>query len=129
MMSQRKVKVARDLTVIARYFVKKPGTVNGVHYTSGSIVLLVRNDAGKECLVTIRPNGVHSCGCDAYAEDKGRGKRQCYHVTYGVKLEQEREEVAAKIVDALYTLTIEVKKKPLREIIPAGERAPLKIAS
>jgi hypothetical protein len=112
-MRQKKAKAIRDVTIIARYFIKKP---HG-KYQVGDVVLLVRNDKNIQYLVTIKPDGENACSC--------RADRKCYHLTYCEMIESAREAAAEKIIDAIYTMVLEVKKKPVKEVVPSRDLAPL----
>ncbi len=84
----------RDLTILVRYRIKKDYAPKGLH--AGDIVLLVRNEAGKEYYVTLRRNKAHSCTCVASAE---YGKR-CYHINNMAIAENARIAAsrAAKVI-------------------------------
>lgn len=142
--------VQREVTIISRYYIKKSGIYNDVLYVSGSVVLLVENDKGVRYTVTIRPNKIHSCTCDAFAEKKGNGKHLCYHIKHCRTLENARERAAKKeltaienakvaaaeqelaAIEAARTLAkeveaivVEAEKELAREVVPARDKAPL----
>lgn len=73
----------RELTIIRRYFIKQDYAPKGLH--KGDVVLIVRNDAGKEYEVILRRNKAHSCNCAA-----GQHSRKCYHVDTCVTVENNR---------------------------------------
>ncbi len=73
-MASKKKEQKRDLLILVRYTIKKDYPPKGLH--AGDIVLLVRNDQGREYYVTLRRNRAHSCTCTGNAE---YGKR-CYHI-------------------------------------------------
>lgn len=121
-MSQKKA-VARQITVIARFFIKKSGVSNGVSYKAGDVVLLVRNDKGVEYYTTIRANGVHSCSCPA--------KKTCYHITQCSTIEGAREAAAEKALAVLAlakeveAICVEAERETTRSHVPTRELAPL----
>ena len=122
-MSQKKA-VARQITVIARFFIKKSGTSNGVRYEAGSVILLLENDKGARYYTVIRANGVHSCSCPA--------KKTCYHITQCSTIEGAREAAAEKalavlaLVKEVEAIVVEAEKELAREVVvPAREKAPL----
>ena|SRR2546429_9303030 len=92
----------RELNIIRRYFIKQDYAPKGLH--RGDVVLIVRNDQGKEYEVILRRNKAHSCNCAA-----GQHSRRCYHVSTLVQAENARIEarLAAKKVVTLPVKPIE----------------------
>jgi hypothetical protein len=85
-MSKGKAIVEREITILARYVVKRSAGV----YLRGSIIFLVKNDQQQQYQVTLRRNGVHSCQCD----HNTKGHKRCYHITRCVEAHNKR--VAAR---------------------------------
>lgn len=83
----------REITIIRRYTIKQDYAPMGLH--KGDVVLVVRNDAGKEYTITLRRNKAHSCTCVA-----GQHSRRCYHVSTLIQVENARFDAAraAKVV-------------------------------
>ncbi len=82
-MASSKKTAKRDLLILVRYTIKKDYAPKGLH--AGDIVLLVRNDQGKEYYVTLRRNKAHSCTCKANTEFG----RKCYHINQMVELHND----------------------------------------
>ena len=82
-MASSKKEQKRDLLVLVRYTIKKDYPPKGLH--AGDVVLLVRNDQGKEYYVTLRRNKAHSCTCKANTEFG----RKCYHINQMVELHND----------------------------------------
>lgn len=87
----------REITIIRRYFLKADYAPKGLH--KGDVVLIVRNDQGKEYEVILRRNKAHSCSCPA-----GQHSHKCYHVSTLAQVENARIEArlaarAAKVVE------------------------------
>lgn len=82
-MATSKKTTKREVLILVRYTIKKDYPPKGLH--AGDVVLLVRNDQGKEYYVTLRRNKAHSCTCSA-----GQHSRKCYHVSTMVELENAR---------------------------------------
>jgi hypothetical protein len=87
----------RELTIIRRYFIKKDYAPKGLH--KGDVVLIVRNDQGKEYEVILRRNRAHSCNCAA-----GLHSRKCYHVSTLVNVENARIEARKAARQKVVTL-------------------------
>lgn len=88
----------REITIIRRYAIKQDYAPMGLH--KGDVVLVVRNDAGKEYTITLRRNKAHSCTCVA-----GMHSRRCYHVSTMVTLENARfdaEKAKIPMSEAVY---------------------------
>lgn len=87
-------KEQRQVLVLRRYYIKQDYAPKGLH--KGDVVLIVRNDAGKEYEVILRRNKAHSCSCPAGEN----GNRKCYHRTHCIAIENARfdAEKAAKVV-------------------------------
>lgn len=83
-MAGSKKQQKREVLVLVRYKIKKDYPPKGLH--AGDVVLLVRNDQGKEYYVTLRRNKAHSCTCTGNAEFG----RKCYHINQLVEIENSR---------------------------------------
>jgi len=106
----------RDVTIVARYFVK-----NGKD--AGNVLLLVRNDQGKEYCVTLRPNKKHSCTC--------LSRKVCYHIEAGRTSENARHDakkaaaLLAEVESICQAAETELEATPPVDFVPAREKAPL----
>ena len=79
-MAKRAVKTEREITVLARWTVKKDHTMkDGRVFKAGWIVLLTVNDKGDRHFVILRPNG-NSCDCKA-----AQHGMPCYHIKQSVE--------------------------------------------
>jgi len=122
-------KITRDLTVIARYYIKK----NHGKYHTGDVVLRVRNDKGVEYLVTVRPTNDQSCSCPS--------RKPCYHLEYCKGVEEAREAaaeqvLAAKVIADKLTqeveaicaeVSTELAATPARELAPLNGNRPFSL--
>jgi hypothetical protein len=79
----------RNVTILVRYFVK-------TGKDAGNVLLLVRNDQGKEYCITLRKNKHHSCNCEGYTTFK----KTCYHIKHCRSVENARYD-ASKATSAL----------------------------
>lgn len=98
----------REVLVLVRYTLKQDYAPKGLH--AGDVVLLVRNDQGKEYYVTLRRNKAHSCTCVS--------RKICYHITTMVEQENARH--------AAYNASRKVVVLPAQEPVSPVEPTPLK---
>ena len=105
-MATSKKTTKREVLILVRYTIKKDYAPKGLH--TGDVVLLVRNDQGKEYYVTLRRNRAHSCTCTGNAE---YGKR-CYHINEMVA--HENVHYAARKAAKLAQLE---DKLPTQEVV------------
>lgn len=91
----------REVLILRRYLLKKDYAPKGLH--RADVVLVVRNDEGKEYTVTLRRNGVHSCSCPAGAH----GQSKCYHRDHCIAVENAKIEArkAAKVAQQVVKAT------------------------
>ena len=82
-MATSKKATKREVLILVRYTIKKDYPPKGLH--AGDVVLLVRNDQGREYYVTLRRNKAHSCTCKANTEFG----RKCYHINQMVELHND----------------------------------------
>lgn len=109
-MASSKKTAKRDLLILVRYTIKKDYAPKGLH--AGDVVLLVRNDQGREYYVTLRRNKAHSCTCSA-----GQHSRKCYHVSTLVELENTRYAAhkAAKVAQSVVSKPVQPVVSPVAD--------------
>lgn len=83
----KKTATNRNVTVLARYAIKRDGVYQGKHYKAGWVVLHVQNDQGKRYFVTLRPVGGHSCTCAHGSHKASSTTDVCYHVSRALEIE------------------------------------------
>lgn len=108
-------KEQRNVLVLRRYYIKQDYAPKGLH--KGDIVLIVRNDQGKEHEVILRRNKAHSCSCIAGKN----GNKKCYHREHCIAIENTRFDAkkAAKAKQSAMSEGLYTKLAALNEAKPA----------
>lgn len=109
----------REITIIRRYTIKQDYAPMGLH--KGDVVLVVRNDAGKEYTITLRRNKAHSCTCVA-----GQHSRRCYHVSTLVQAENTRHDatkVNIPMSEAVYAKLASINDTEIRSNLNGAQQS------
>jgi hypothetical protein len=118
-----KQQATRTILVLTRYSLKKDYAPKGLH--RGDVVLVIRNDADVEHIVTLRRNGAHSCTCVS--------RKSCYHITsckeyHNARIEARKENsmpaqdvvVATPVaIEPVYAMSEAVRQKLAATAKPA----------